>query len=74
MPLYEYRCDGCATEFELLVRGQEKPACPTCGTDHIDKLLSVSAAPVIQGGGLPMASSCPPGEAPCSPVCCRLPQ
>src|SRR5690606_5532042 len=31
MPLYEYTCGGCGKEFEVLVRGQEKPACPSCG-------------------------------------------
>ncbi len=72
MPLFEYRCEGCHQEFEVLVRSGEKPACPKCESTKLEKLISAHAAHV--GGGLSMASSCPPSNAPpCSPTCCRLP-
>lgn len=73
MPLYEYRCADCEQDFELLVRRDEQPQCPACGTDRLEKLLSATAAPVMNGAALPLASNCPPGNAPCSPTCCRLP-
>ena len=41
MPIYEYRCKGCGTKFEKLVRGQEKVCCPKCGKGSLDKLFSV---------------------------------
>lgn len=44
MPLYEYVCHDCEREFELLVRGGEKPACPKCGSDSLVRQLSVVAA------------------------------
>ncbi len=74
MPLYEFRCRGCDREFELLVRNQERPACPHCHEPKLDKLMS-AAAGHIGGAPLPLASACPPPSAgPCGPGCCRLPQ
>jgi putative FmdB family regulatory protein len=34
MPIYEYSCASCDNEFEVLVRGSEKPACPDCGSSY----------------------------------------
>ncbi len=31
MPIYEYCCEKCGKEFELLVFGNEEPVCPGCG-------------------------------------------
>lgn len=75
MPLFEYRCPTCDKEFELLVRNQDVPACPDCGTDQLEKLLSVAAAPGSSHRALlPIAGGCPPSDAPpCGPGCCRLP-
>jgi putative FmdB family regulatory protein len=55
MPLYEYTCDGCEEEFELLVRGGESPACPHCGDQHLTKRFSVPAAHVAGKANLPLA-------------------
>lgn len=75
MPLFEFHCEPCNADFELLVRSSETPACPECGQVEIERLFSAPAAPVMNGGSLPMASDCPPPSAgPCSPNCCRLPQ
>jgi len=74
MPLYEFVCEDCQHEAELLVGRTERPSCPACGSRRMEKLMSVSAGR-IAGGSLPLASACPPPEAgPCSPHCCRLPQ
>lgn len=73
MPLFEFRCSACTRDFELLIRAGDRPACPQCGTERVEKLLSEAAAPVASGArSLPIASACPPGDAPCSPTCCRL--
>jgi putative FmdB family regulatory protein len=44
MPLYEFVCRDCEQEQELLVRGDETPACQSCGGVRLAKLLSVPAA------------------------------
>lgn len=43
MPIYEYRCRSCESAFELLVRSNTVPRCPTCGTTELEKLLSLPA-------------------------------
>jgi putative FmdB family regulatory protein len=43
MPIYEYACQDCGKEFELLVRSDTVPACPQCHTTHLEKKLSVFA-------------------------------
>ena len=44
MPIYEYACQQCGEEFELLVRGDEQPACPGCESSKLERLLSAPAA------------------------------
>jgi len=71
MPLFEYRCQECDHDFEVLVRAGEKPECPTCHSGELEKLMSAASARV--GSALPITSACPPSNAPpCSPNCCRL--
>ena len=73
MPLFEFRCPPCERDFELLVRNGEQAVCPHCGSKSIEKLLSEAAAPAASSArSLPIASTCPPGDAPCGPRCCRL--
>ncbi len=62
MPIYEYYCPDCSTEFEKLVRLSEAnliPDCPECGEKHAQKKLS---AFVTSGGStgrsVSTASSC----------------
>src|SRR5436190_22912872 len=43
MPLFEYRCLACESQFELLVRGAATPACPSCGATTLKRLLSMFA-------------------------------
>lgn len=40
MPLHDYHCPACDRQFELLVRSADRPACPTCGTPDITRLVS----------------------------------
>ncbi|MHC4399179.1 MAG: FmdB family zinc ribbon protein [Planctomycetota bacterium] len=46
MPIYEFVCRECGHPFEALVRGDEKPSCPSCGRKRLAKQLSVPAAHV----------------------------
>ena len=43
MPVYEYVCDRCRHPFEELVRGDERPVCPSCGSADLEKRFSVFA-------------------------------
>jgi putative FmdB family regulatory protein len=44
MPLFEYRCAACDSQFELLIRpGSPEPACPSCGNTAIERMLSMFA-------------------------------
>ena len=49
MPLYEYRCESCAHQFERIQKFSDPPVetCPQC-SGHVKKLLS---APAIQFKG-----------------------
>ena len=44
MPIYEYVCMSCESHFEELVRHDESPACPDCGTTKVQRQFSVFAA------------------------------
>ncbi len=44
MPIYEYQCEDCKNEIELLVRGDETPECSSCGSANLSKKFSVPAA------------------------------
>ena len=44
MPLFEYRCLACGSQFELLIlKGSPEPACPSCGVTTVEKMLSMFA-------------------------------
>jgi len=78
MPIYEYRCEGCGTQFEKLVRNAAASgelACPNCGEKHLAQQFSTFAA---HAGGKPAKSEsalppCASGVCP-HPGMCGLPQ
>ncbi len=43
MPLYDFQCNDCQKTFELLVRGSAAPTCPSCGSQRLEKLVSLTA-------------------------------
>lgn len=55
MPIFEYTCKTCGTEFETLVRSSTAPGCPKCSSTDLEKKLSVfataSAAPEAPAAG-----------------------
>jgi putative FmdB family regulatory protein len=54
VPIYEYTCRACQDAFELLIRGQEVPQCPSCGGNNLEKQFSVPAAhSTRRGASLP---------------------
>lgn len=55
MPIYEFHCDGCEKDSEILVRSSKwKGAkCPHCGSTRLSKKLSVFASSVGGTGPKP---------------------
>ena len=52
MPLYEYRCESCQHQFEVIRKFSDAPlaVCPSCGAGPVVKLLS-SPAFQFKGSG-----------------------
>jgi putative FmdB family regulatory protein len=52
MPLYEYRCESCQHQFEVIQKFSDAPiaVCPSCGAGPVVKLLS-SPAFQFKGSG-----------------------
>ncbi len=52
MPIYEYRCDDCGHELEVLQKMSDAPRteCPACGEPTLKKLIS-AAGFRLKGGG-----------------------
>ena len=46
MPLYEYVCQTCNAEFELLVRSSDVPTCPSCGGVDLQKQVAKIASEI----------------------------
>ncbi len=72
MPLYEYVCRNCGAEFELLIRGGEQPACPTCQNADVQKQFSVTAPPTAARQPLPIASGGGCGRPQCAGGRCQF--
>lgn len=57
MPIYEYSCEQCGNEFELLVRGKEKAACPKCKSVKLERRVSLPSIKSETTHGLAMAAA-----------------
>jgi putative FmdB family regulatory protein len=72
MPIFEYVCKECEHEFEALVFGQQKAACPKCQSKKLEPQLSVFAVATKSGAttqpSVPACGSCgdPRGPGACS--------
>ena len=71
MPLYDYTCQECGQQAELLVRSDAPPQCPQCGSAKLSKLLSIVAAP-SRGESSGRGEELPSG--PCGSSCACFPQ
>ncbi len=70
MPIFEYRCEDCGSQFEKLVRHSDPsaPHCPSCGASRLEQQLSTfaahgasAAAPAPASGGCPAGMCRTPG-------------
>ena len=53
MPIYEYRCRACSSQFQELVFGNAQPNCPECKTDDIERAISLTAPGRVKGASAP---------------------
>ena len=65
MPIYEFHCQKCGKDSELLVRSSrwEGTACPKCGSTKLAKKISVFAS--AAGGESSGADSCSGNPSSC---------
>ena len=48
MPLFEYLCQDCGQQSEILVTASTgQPGCQACGSKNLKKLLSAHASPSV---------------------------
>lgn len=60
MPLYGFICDDCENDFEELVMSAsqtDKVTCPECGSNHVQRQLSLVAGLKSSGGSVSSASA-----------------
>jgi putative FmdB family regulatory protein len=57
MPIYEYACRACGHQFESLVMRGETPACPSCTSEELERLLSLPAIKSETTHGLAMRAA-----------------
>jgi putative FmdB family regulatory protein len=57
MPIYEYHCETCGQNFECLVLGKSKPACSTCSSKKVRKLMSACGFVSKGGNGQPVKTA-----------------
>ncbi len=52
MPIYEYRCEDCGHEFEVIQRFSDEPisVCEGCGKEKAKRLISQTSF-VLKGSG-----------------------
>ena len=50
MPIYEFDCRECGARFEELVRAGAGAACPTCGSDDVERRFSPISEPRVPVG------------------------
>jgi len=73
MPLYEFRCAECGQIFDrLMPAGGDSPACTSCGSTQVNRLISMigglvgsgtpSSEPRSSGGGCGCGGACACGR------------
>ena len=53
MPIYEFRCEDCSEEFEVLLKSRaeaDKVSCKKCGGSRVKRLMS-TITPIVDSGG-----------------------
>jgi putative FmdB family regulatory protein len=71
MPIYEFHCQKCECDSEILVRSSDwkGTACPHCGSTKLTKKLSVFASANADGSDAPSCGSGNGGGGCCGGHC-----
>ena len=69
MPIYEYTCEACEADFELLVRGDQECSCPECDSPDLIRQFSVPAAHASGSSAPMLVQGC--GRPRCGDGVCR---
>jgi putative FmdB family regulatory protein len=75
LPIFEYKCAGCGTKFEKLLRragDTDGLACPSCGETKVDQQLSTFAAHASSAPSGKQPAMCPSGGVCHTPGACGL--
>ncbi len=71
MPIYEFKCQNCGTEFEVFFKNKEeisKVKCKNCDSENITRLMSIVNSIVSDSGSssekprITESYSCPTGS------------
>lgn len=65
MPIYGYVCHKCSHDFETLTRSSDIVACPSCGSEDLERQLSLIATPAKSHGDAPVCD----GSGGCGMAC-----
>lgn len=66
MPLFEYKCSGCNSKFEVLhksLNNMENVECPECHSAEVKRLLSAFSAAGLSNSGNDFSASADSNEA-----------
>ncbi|SHI81193.1 putative regulatory protein, FmdB family [Desulfatibacillum alkenivorans DSM 16219] len=73
MPVFEFQCQDCGSQFELLIfNSDESPKCGSCGSQNLKKLLSAhssfagASTGAMPGPGDTACCGSAPGHAGCA--------
>ena len=72
MPIFEYTCESCRQQFELLMSRSNQPSCPACGSETLRKELSVFAVGNAASATDVAPSACGTCGDPRGPGACSL--
>lgn len=76
MPIFEFICEGCHEEFDVLVRGETKASCPKCQGERLTKKLSVFSTSTKGSSPAPREMAPPAGCGSCGdprgPGACKM--
>lgn len=70
MPIYEFKCQECGEEFEVLLKTKDEIAsvcCKACGSKKVERLLSVVNS-LLSGGNPKGPSGAPAVESHSCPT------
>ncbi|MDZ7637108.1 MAG: zinc ribbon domain-containing protein [Bryobacterales bacterium] len=75
MPIREYVCNQCGSDFEKIVRATQAGddvACPSCGSRRLEKKLSSFSAHSGASRNAPASPMCPSGGVCATPGMCGM--